>query len=326
MNQRMNEFDLIHTYFSPLSNNEPGAFNLKDDAAVLTIPKGHSLVCTKDALSEKTHFFSHDHPADIAKKLLGVNLSDLAAMGATPLAYLLALHLPHSTTSQWLEEFTGGFQEYTKCYGGTLIGGDTTSHAGPLCLSLTALGTVPYGKSLLRSGAQKGDAIYVSGTIGDSYAGLCYLKHHPDLPTLSSTHMDYLTRRYYNPTPRLALGTQLLDIASSCIDISDGLLADLTHVCTHSKTTAQIDISAIPLSDASCASHIPINELITGGDDYELLFTVPQEREYLLTSLPIHITKIGYMSDGSEKPICLLDAHGKEIPLPSKMGYKHIFK
>lgn len=325
----MNEFELIGKYFSPLAQGQAGAFGLTDDAAILDLPPTHSLVCTKDALTEKIHFFSHDAPDTIAKKLLGVNLSDLAAMGATPLAYLLALHLPRTTSSTWLEQFTLGLKEYITHYGGSLIGGDTITHDGPLCVSLTALGTVPKTKALLRSGAKPGDAIYVSGYIGDSYAGLCYLKQSPNnlLPALATEHYDYLVERYHHPIPRLELGIQLQDLATSCIDISDGLISDLGHLCNCSHTSAVIMADQIPYSDAVRTSTIAFTDLITGGDDYELLFTVTPEHEKLLPKLSnLTLTRIGYMAPLSEPQIILLDKKGNVIPLPKQSGYRHIIK
>jgi thiamine-monophosphate kinase len=323
----LNEFDIIRTYFAPLSVSAPEAFQLTDDAALLNIPDNQTLVCTKDALTEGVHFFPGEDSYRLAQKLLGVNLSDLAAMGASPLAYLLALHLPQNTTAQWFEGFSHGFKDYTAQYGGTLIGGDTTTYSGPLCLSLTALGTVPKGQALLRQGAKPGDSIYVSGTIGDSHAGLRYIKDTlTELPKLSASQSEYITQRYHIHTPRLALGTALLGVATSCIDISDGLLADLGHLCNCSKTGAIIYPHLVPLSEAALASHIPMLELMGGGDDYELLFTIPQKNETILQQIaPPHIplTKIGQMTDTAPPHIMLVDAQGKKITLPNKKGYLH---
>jgi len=318
----MQEHDIIQTYFAPLSNSIAGTFGLTDDAAALDIPAGHQLICTTDGLSEGVHFFTGDDPFQLAQKLMGVNLSDLAAMGATPLAYLLTLYLPRSTTARWLERFSEGLKESLTVYGGTLAGGDTITHNGSLSLSLTAMGTVPANTALTRKGAKAGDYIYVSGTVGDSYAGLQCLKN-PDMPGLSERQRNSLIARYHVPTPRIELGLALRPVAHSCIDISDGLIADLNHICRQSKVGATLLLTSIPLSDAARAGMLPATDLITGGDDYELLFTLAPEQAALLPRLPeLPLTHIGYITESDAYRVSLLDEQGQPIDL-QRMGYSH---
>jgi thiamine-monophosphate kinase len=317
-----NEFSLIEKYFAPLAASFPGSLGLKDDAAILTPKPGYDLVITKDALVENVHFFEKDPAYNIAKKLLGVNLSDLAAMGAKPVAYLLAIALPRTSTDEWLHGFSQGFAASITEFGGALIGGDTVSHDGGLMLSLTAIGEVKQGSALKRSCAKIGDFIYVSGTIGDSYLGLQILKNSNN--TQHTQAEKYLTERYYFPIPRLALGAKLIGIARACVDVSDGLIADLGHICECSHVGAEIKMDDIPVSLAARQLQPDIKNLIAGGDDYELLFTAPAEMEKSITDLSkelhIPIAKIGQITAGDK--VKLLDASGTEVVL-EKTGYQH---
>jgi thiamine-monophosphate kinase len=319
------EFTLISQYFSPLSKNFPGAFGLTDDAAIISPKAGYDLVITKDAIVENVHFFADDNPYTIALKLLGVNLSDLAAMGAKPYAYLLAIVLPSNIYEEWLAEFTRGFGEGIAKFGGALIGGDTTSHNGPLTLSLTAIGEVPQGKALMRSGAKQDDLIFASGTIGDSYLGLQLLKNNiTDVPKDAA---EYMIERYDIPQPRVALGEQLIGIATACIDISDGLVADLGHICETSKCGAEINFGDVPFSDFAekiIRGRADAINLLTGGDDYELLFTAPALAENSIADiakqLNLRITKIGKIVAGER--VKVLDKNGQEI-IVQRGGYQH---
>lgn len=354
----MNEFERIARFFRPLTQNEPAALNLEDDAALLDVPEGKQLVLTKDAVSAGIHFFPDDDPARIARKLLRVNLSDLAAKGAQPLGYLLAVMLPSSTADDWLEAFCDGLAQDQKEYGLHLLGGDSTAIDGPVSFSLTALGTVPKGEALLRSGARPGDHVYVSGTLGDSALGLKIMKKEIEIPslrggradesiqsnrsqskqfwiaslppgarndeTLDCQSADWLMDRYRLPQPRLTLGKALRGIASACIDISDGLAADLGHLCEASQVGAEIDSALLPLSGPTqtLLKQEPalLTAVLTGGDDYELCFTVPPEKEAFVQNLPTPVTKIGRIT-GTEKCI-FLDAEGKPLALGRK-GYRH---
>ena len=221
----MDEFSLIAKYFRPLAKDFPGALNLQDDAAHLRIPAGHKLVVTNDAITAGVHFKGDEDAAHIARKALRVNLSDLAGKGATPLCYFLALMLPEAPDEQWLARFAQGLAQDQQEFGITLAGGDTTAIKGPLTLAVTALGLVPDHAMLKRGGAHAGDEIYVSGTLGAAaLSGYTLL-----------------------PEPRLALGQSLLGVASACMDISDGLVQDLGHLCTASG------VSSSPIAAAKCS-------------------------------------------------------------------------
>ncbi len=272
----MDEFGLIAKYFAPIAAREPGALGLRDDAAVLSLAAGARLVCTTDAMVAGVHFFADDPPFDIARKLVRVNLSDLAAMGARPRWLLLALALPRGTDDPWLAAFAAGLAADCTTFDVALVGGDTVATDGPLTLSLTALGEGG-ADVLTRSGAQEGDDIYVSGTIGDGALGL--LEIQGKLPALDTGTKEALVARYRVAEPRIALGQALCGIARACMDVSDGLLADLGHLCTASGVGARITAAAVPLSDAARAAVAVEPTLMAtvlgGGDDYELLFTAP---------------------------------------------------
>jgi len=324
------EFEIIERYFSPLSNRETGAFGLTDDAAVLDCEADQNLVVTTDCLVSGVHFLADDPPDSIAHKAFAVNGSDLAAMGAKPKAYTLALALPTGTTAEWLGEFVRGISAYLDQFGAALIGGDTVATAGPLTASVTAIGTVGAGQALTRSTARTDDAIYVSGTIGDGALGL--LAAIGRLDELPAGDRAYLVDRFRRPTPRLDLGQQMVGLASSAIDISDGLLADLEHVCRCSNVGASIDLGLVPLSDAARTSvssvGVDLGALVSGGDDYELLFTAPPEKAAEISEmakrLRLPITRIGVTRPRSEGPsiISVTDENGQELPREEN-GYRH---
>ena len=252
----MREHTLIKQYFVPLAESFSGSLNLSDDAAILDVPEGQQLVVTKDAIAEGIHYVAGTEPALIAQKLLRTNLSDLAAMGATPLCYFLSLALP-TLDEDFITRFAEGLAADQKEFGIYLAGGDTIATKGAPVFSLTAHGLVPKGAALLRRGAKAGDAIYVSGTLGDAALGLASLRAQRSNPELDR-HVadaprddDYLLQRYHLPQPRLQLGQSLRGMATSCIDISDGLLADMAHICTASNVGAEIMLEQLPLSDAA---------------------------------------------------------------------------
>lgn len=321
-----NEFELIARYFAPLSKDVPGALGLKDDAAIVDLPPGERLVAAADAMVAGIHFLADDPASDIAAKIVRVNLSDLAAMGARPLGLLLTAVFPRDLDAAWLDGFASGLKADVEAFNAPLIGGDTVSGDGPLTLSLTALGAVPSDKVLTRAGAQPGDGIYVSGTIGDGALGL--ESAGGGLAFLQASDRDYLVERYRRPRPRLALGARLLGIAHAAIDVSDGLIADLGHICECSNTGARIDAGAVPLSPAARAAVDAdaslLRAVLTGGDDYELLFTVPVGGDETLDAvsreLGISITRIGEVTktDGVE-------AAGAEGlgDLHEETGYRH---
>lgn len=324
----LSEFDLIRRYFAPLARRFPGAFDLTDDAGLITVPSGRSLVVTADAMVAGIHFLPDDPPDLVGRKLLRVNLSDLAAMGARPLAYVLTTAFSPETDESWIEHFTRGLAADQQEFDVALLGGDTTGTAGPTTLSLTALGEVKEGAALRRSAAGAGDLIYVSGTIGDAALGLKVLKN--ELPGLSHTHRAGLVERYRLPLPRVALGRLLAGerVASAAIDVSDGLVADLGHVVRTSGLRAHLCTADLPVSPAVAAvigaNPRLLEAALTGGDDYELLFTVDPQRTpevaVLSDRLDLPLTCIGWLERG--QGVCVLARDGREITLPST-GWTH---
>lgn len=301
----MNEFDFISTLLKPLAGE--GAFALSDDAASIRVPDGHELIITKDALVRGVHFIGTEPASQIARKALRVNLSDCAAMGAKPVSYLLALMLPPDITGEWLGSFVQGLKIDQDHFGVSLLGGDTTRTKGELAISITMLGLAPHGKILRRNGAKAGDDIYVSGTIGDGALGLLH------------KYDTFLLQRYQLPEPRIALGQKLQGIATSCMDISDGLAQDLGHICTASGVGADISWPHIPLSDAARTCNPEPGIILSGGDDYELLFTAPTAASAQLAAIQ-GITRIGTITGGRD--VKILDENGAQILLTRK-GYQH---
>jgi thiamine-monophosphate kinase len=309
----MDEFGLIARYFAPLAK-DVGALRLKDDAAFISPRPGFDLVVTTDQIAADTDFFPHDPPATVAKKALRVNLSDLAAKGATPEYYLLNLALP-SLREEWLADFAAGLGEDQREFGISLLGGDTSATEGPLSISITAFGFVPQGKMVKRSGAKVGDAVYVTGMIGDSAGGLAIFKREKH--QLADTQRDYLTRRYQVPEPPVAFGARsLCDLAHASIDVSDGLIADLGHLAEASKVGIELDATEIPRSEALRAfwgdGADAILRAATAGDDYQIAFTAPP-------GLRGPFTRIGQVQAGEGVGLIF---EGKQIVLP-RPGYRH---
>jgi thiamine-monophosphate kinase len=272
---RPGEFELIARFLAPIAKH-PGALGLTDDAAVLDIPAGQQLVATADALVADVHFRAGDPPEAIAWKALAVNVSDIAAMGGQPLGHLLTVAWPSDTSTEWIAAFCTGLGVAGEKLGSALLGGDTVSTSGPLTLSITAFGTVPQGQALTRGGARPGEVLMVSGPIGDAALGLRRLK-------AGAGNDDAAVQRYLRPQPRVDLGYRLVGLASACLDVSDGLVGDASHISEVSKVAIEIDAVRVPLSDAAraamAAGEIDLATLLTGGDDYELLFTVPAGRQ-----------------------------------------------
>ncbi|MFO1129408.1 MAG: thiamine-phosphate kinase [Rhodospirillales bacterium] len=276
----LDEFDLIRRHFRPLAS-APAALGLADDAAVVAVEAGHELVVTTDTLVAGVHFLADDPPETLGHKLLAVNLSDLAAMGAEPIAYLLSVALPRAWAAEaadaWLTAFARGLGGLQRQAGIALIGGDTVGTPTDLVLGLTALGRVSAGRALRRSGARPGDLVWVSGTIGDGALGLAVLSGQ--LPGLPPSQAAALVERYRRPSPRLALGRRLIGVATAVADVSDGLIADLGHICEASGAAAELHLDRLPLSEAgrafSAAAGFGLADLASGGDDYELVFTAP---------------------------------------------------
>lgn len=326
----LGEFGRIRRFFAPLAG--PGGLGLTDDAALVDCPPGHRLVVTVDQLVEGVHYLPGDPPELIARKLLRRNLSDLAAMGATPRHYLLTSALPRSVGDDWVRRFAEGLAEDQRCFDVALIGGDSTSTPGPASLTLTAIGEVADGEEIRRGGARPGDRIWVSGTIGDAFLGLKVLRG--EYPELAPSDRAALVRRYRLPEPRCVLGPRLVGIAHAMIDVSDGLLADLGHICEVSGCAATVELSKVPFSAPAAAILAEGQEqpavLLAGGDDYELLFAAPPEAAAtiaaLAAELAVPITEIGTIRKGGRggtgKVVRLIDDAGREIPV-DVAGWRH---
>jgi thiamine-monophosphate kinase len=319
------EDSLIARYFKPLAT-DPGAFKLDDDAAAL-MPTGDDIVVTTDAIVEGVHFLPDDPPETLARKALRVNLSDIAAKGATPAGFVLTLAL-RSVEEGWLKAFAQALGEDAARYRCPLLGGDTVSTPGPLMISITAFGRVPPGKMVHRSGARAGDQVVVTGTIGDAALGLDVLKDGA-AASLGAGDRDALAARYRVPQPRNAIATIVRDHASAAMDVSDGLAGDLTKLCAASGVSAIINVPRIPLSPAAsqllARKAVGIETLIAGGDDYELLCTVPGDRvaSFIQAArrLGVAATAIGGIIAGHAPP-SFLDAQGRELVL-KRLSYSH---
>ena len=311
----MSEDDLIARHFAPLAGE--GGLGLLDDAARIASRPGHDLIITCDALVAGVHFFAHD-PADaIAAKALRVNLSDLAAKGAAACGFVLALALPQPDES-WLAAFARGLKRDSEAFAFPLLGGDTVKTPGPLMVSVTAFGSVPEGRMVARTGARPGDALYVSGTIGDAALGL--LERQGQLE--SGQGAAHLLARYLIPEPRNALAPILRDHAHAAMDVSDGLIGDLTKMMRVSGVTAEVQLADVPLSAAARAA-IGADEglfmrALSGGDDYEILASVPLDKasgfEAAAAAVGVPVTRIG-MVEAHQEPPRFLMADGRAVEL-----------
>lgn len=295
----MSEFDLIARFFNseekilPLDSGSEVTLGIGDDCALFKPPPGEEIVITSDMLVEGRHFFGEVNPVTLGHKALAVNLSDLAAMGAKPIGFTLAIALS-KIDPVWLEGFSRGLFDIAKQYSCPLIGGDTT--AGPLNISITAIGSVASGKAIRRTGAKVGDDIWVSGTTGDAKLALAALRQEIKLP---EEDFQEIAHRLHKPIPRVGLGLQLRNIASAALDVSDGLLGDLQHILKQSDVDAEIFLDQLPKSTILQKQSIEIQDQFAacGGDDYELCFTAPASQnnviQQLSNSLNIPLTRIG---------------------------------
>ncbi len=327
----MSEFDIIRDFFAPLSADAPGAFNLADDAAVLS--QG-SFVVTKDIMVAGVHFLSKDPLDLVARKLIRVNLSDLAAKGAKPVGYFLGCVWPPNIKQEKIELFAQGLREDQGVYRIALYGGDTAVHAAkgaPLTLSATFFGIPPKQGVTQRLGASSGDDLYVSGTIGDAGLGLAALKKEIKFTTVDKAS---LAGRYHLPEPRLSLGAALAGLATAAIDVSDGLIADAGHLARASGLKAEIGAAAVPLSSAArdWAREVDnfdraIGVLAGFGDDYEILFAAPPSMRRSVSvaakASRTEVTRIGSFSRGAG--VALLDDAGAEIAIALR-GFDHFRK
>ncbi len=322
------EDSLIARYFKPLATDS-GAFGLVDDAAVLS-SSGEDIVVTTDAVVEGVHYLAGDPPDNIARKALRVNLSDLAAKGATPAGFVLTLAL-RSKEDAWLRPFADALGEDAKTFACPLLGGDTVSTPGPQMISITAFGRVPQGRMIGRTGARPGDRVLVTGTIGDAALGLDVLKGGAAASALTSdpAARDFLVSRYRVPQPRNVLAPALRDHATAAMDVSDGLAGDLTKLCAASGVSASVDVTSLPLSAAAASLRArnvaSVETLLAGGDDYEVLCTVPPAQcETLIAagqSLGVAVTAIGTITEG-QKPLRFLDGQGQDLLL-TRLSYSH---
>lgn len=307
--QRPTEDSLIARFFAPLAGE--AGLGLKDDAACLSPKPGHDLVLTTDALVETVHFLPEDSPGSIARKALGVNISDLAAKGADPAGFLLSLALPDDWTEAWLAEFAAGLGEASQEFACPLLGGDTVKARGALTLSVTAVGQVPAGRMVRRTTAQAGDVICVTGTIGDAALGLKLRSSPAWAEGLSLEEKAFLADRYLNPQPRHRLATALRTYARAAMDVSDGLAGDLAKMMQVSGVSAVIETDRIPLSPAARkavqASPDLIDLALTGGDDYEILCTLPESHldSFLkeADSVGIALSVVGLVVAGQDRPV-----------------------
>jgi thiamine-monophosphate kinase len=321
------EDSLIARYFRPLAT-DPGAFQLDDDAAVLKA-LGDDIVVTTDAIVEGVHFLPDDPPDTIARKALRVNLSDLAAKGATPAGFVLTLALRNADEA-WLKPFAAALGEDAKQFGCPLLGGDTVSTPGPQMISVTAFGRVPAGKMVHRSGARPGERVMVTGTIGDAALGLAVLKGGKvHAATSDAAARSMLVGRYRVPQPRVKLAEIVRAHASAAMDVSDGLAGDLAKLCGVSGVSAAIDLASIPLSDAAgdlvSRGVVGVEALIAGGDDYEILCAIPEDRVAAFTGAAlgagVKVSSIGTVVAGTSAPK-FVDQQGREVAL-ERLSYSH---
>ncbi len=308
----------IADMLAPLATS-PAARGLTDDAAVWTPPLGRDLVLTHDVLACGVHYLPDDPPSDVAWKLLAVNLSDLAAMGATPAGVMMGLGLSAAEDDGWRQAFTTGLGRAMERWGVALWGGDTVTELDRAVLGLTAIGWVEPGRALSRSGAQPGDGLYVSGTIGDAGLGLAVAKGEAPFDKA-------LLARFRRPEPRLALGRALAGVASACMDVSDGLLIDAQRLAAASGVAVTIELARLPVSEAAQARAIDDDEgrltLATAGDDYELLFTCTDDAAAMAAGVAgkVRVTRVGTVGAGAG--MTALSADGRDIT-PARLGWEH---
>lgn len=321
----MKEFELIKRYF-----DEPGVprkdveVGIGDDAAIINVPEQSQLIVTTDTLVEGIHFFADMNPRALGHKAVAVNLSDIAAMGGEPTWLSLSVTLPHAD-EQWVKEFSCGLFEICEYFNVQVVGGDTTQ--GPLTVTVSAKGLVPKGKALLRSGAQPGDWIYVTGTLGDAGVAIDSIRNNEPLPL---KHQAFITNRFEYPTPRVAVAQGVREVATAAIDISDGLISDLQHVLTASNVGAVLDVDQVPLSEAlrDCVPEDKyLDYALCAGDDYELLFTVPEDKrgalDVTMSHYGVNLTCVGQIQGATGKLELRKDGELFEF---EGSGYQHFSK
>jgi thiamine-monophosphate kinase len=324
-----NETDLIQTYLAPLAAGFHGAFGLQDDAALIAGEPGHDLVVTTDPILAGVHFFPTDRADDIAWKALAVNVSDLAAKGAAPLAYTMALALPEAPERAWMANFTAGLREAQTAFGCQLIGGDTDRSPGPLSISITAFGRVPKGQMIRRGTASVGDHVFVTGTLGDAALGLEIHRPGSRFGTrLTGGDRSFLTGRYLRPAPRLYMVQILRSFASAALDVSDGLVKDLGRLAGPAGAGISVSAGALPMSPAARRAldlgPKALFAAIQGGGDYEILFAVAPTRLAVFAeavrNVPVQVSEIGVLGPG--QGVAVVDAAGRVIEVDSG-GFDH---
>ncbi len=313
------EFDVIARHFAPLAG--PGGLGLLDDAALIHPPTGHEIVVTTDAVVAGVHFFPDDPAETIAAKALGVNLSDLAAKGADPLGFTLALVMPTGTSEPWLGAFAGGLGRVAAAHGCPLLGGDTVVSPGPLTLSVTAFGCVPQGRMVRRGGAKAGDLLFATGHIGDAAIGLkARLAERAGIRwALSEDHLAYLRDRYLTPRPRTVVAGALRRHASAAMDVSDGFVGDLTKMLALAGLGAEIQLDEVSHSVAARAAirrdPALLDVALTGGDDYEIIASVPatEAKVFVAACLAggVPAVQVGIATEPGA-PLRFLDSDGRE--------------
>ena len=324
-----NETELVQTYLAPLAAGAPGAFGLTDDAALIVTEPGFDLVVSTDPVIAGVHFFADDAAADVAWKALAVNISDLVAKGAMPVAYTMALAFPDAPRRDWMAAFSAGLGVAQAAFGCTLIGGDTDRTPGPLSISITAFGKVPHGQMIARGGAKIGDFVFVTGTLGDAALGLKLRQSLEALGTsMTADARQHFLSRYLRPRPRLETVPLLRQYASAALDISDGLVKDAGRLANGANAALSIETRHLPFSIAAeqalAGDASLITTLVSGGDDYEILFAVPSEKhEAFIAHARLHgtvISEIGRLTSGTGVTITLPNGHPLAI---HNTGYDH---
>ena len=321
---------IIQSFLAPLAAGYPGAFGLRDDCAAITPTPGHDLVVKTDPVAAGVHFLPDDAPEDVAWKALAVNVSDLAAKGAVPRVYLMALSFPEAPARQWMRRFADGLAAAQAAFGMCLVGGDTDRRPGPLTVSITVLGEVPAGRMVRRATARLGDRIYVSGTLGASATGLALVRD-PALAAawgLTPAEADEAIRRYRRPEPRLALSPAVLAHARAAMDLSDGLAKDLDRMARASGVGAEARLADLPVAAAACkavaADHARWQSVVAAGDDYEILAAVDPAGsaafEAAAAAAGVAVTCAGRFT--GEPGVRLLDADGRPL-VPASTGWEH---
>lgn len=324
--------DSIIALLAPLAEGHPGAFGLKDDCALIAPPPGTELVLKTDPIAEGIHFLPGDSPEDIAWKALAVNVSDIVAKGARPLAYLMALSFPEPPARAWMTRFADGLRAAQGAFACHLVGGDTDRRPGPLTIAVTMIGAVPVGRMVRRAAAKPGDRLFVSGTIGDAALGLLLAREpaRAEAWKLPRAEAEHLLARYRRPTPRLALAPVLLDHAGAAMDLSDGLVKDLERMLSASGAAGRLDAGRVPLSAPARriakSSTGWLGRLITAGDDYEVLCAIPPANAGTFAAAAaaagIPVTEVGVMENGPAD-LAVIGPGGSPLALPQRKGWDH---